>query len=152
MARLKLRAAWQKYRYVLLVAAAGLVLMLLPGGESTPAPDPIPTEAVQDSLERRLEQILSRIEGAGEVAVLLTEARGGEVFYQTEGEDGKTVLVTGSDRSQSGLVRTTMPASYLGAVVVCRGADSPAVRLEIVNAVAKATGLGTDRITVLKME
>ena len=27
-----------------------------------------------------------------------------------------------------------------------------AVRLEIVNAVAKATGLGTDRITVLKME
>ena len=148
----KLTALWQKYRYVLLVAAMGLALMLLPGGGSSGTPESQPTEAVEDDLERRLEEILSRVEGAGEVAVLLTEARGREIFYQTEGEDGDTVVITGADRSQSGLIRTTQPASYLGAVVVCRGADSPAVRLEIVNAVAGVTGLGTDRITVLKME
>ena len=152
MDQLKLRGLWQKYRCVLLVAAAGLGLMLLPGGERGDAPERTVTEAVEESMEQRLENILSRIQGAGEVAVLLTEARGGEIFYQTEGEDGKTVLVSGSDRSESGLVRTTMPPSYLGAVVVCRGADSPRVRLEVVNAVANATGLGTDRITVLKME
>lgn len=151
MGKLNLRGIWRKYRYVLLVAATGLLLMLLPMGETADAPEPAPTEGVQ-TLEHRLEKILSRIRGAGEVAVLLTEERCGEVFYQTEGEDGRTVVVTGSDRSESGLVRTTSPPVYRGAVVVCQGADSPEVRLEVVNAVAKATGLGTDRITVLKME
>ena len=124
--------------------------MLLPGGEE--AEEPAPTLAAEESLEARLEAILSRIDGAGEVKVLLTEEQGGEVFYQTEGEDGKTVLISGADRSESGLVRTTQPPSYRGAVVVCRGADSAAVRLAVVEAVANATGLGTDRITVLKMK
>ena len=139
-----------KYRYVLLVALAGIVLMLLPGGEKTAEPaQPLPTS---ESLESRLEAVLRRIDGAGDVAVLLTEAQGGETFYQTEGEDEKTVLITGTDRSESGLVRTSRAPVYQGAVVVCRGADSPAVRLAIVEAVANATGLGTDRITVLKMK
>ena len=146
----RLKAAIGKYRYVLLVALAGLALMLLPtgGAEETPAP----TAPVEESLEARLEAVLCRIDGAGEVKVLLTEEQGGEVFYQTEGEDEKTVLITGADRSESGLVRTTRPPAYRGAVVVCRGADSPAVRLAVVEAVANATGLGTDRITVLKMK
>ena len=146
----RLRSILMKYRYVLLVALAGLALMLLPAGSEEA--EPTPTVAEERSLESRLESILSRIDGAGEVKVLLTEDRGGEVFYQTEGDDGKTVLISGTDRSESGLVRTTQPPSYRGAVVVCRGADSAAVRLAVVEAVANATGLGTDRITVLKMK
>ena len=124
--------------------------MVIPvGSEET---DPVPTVTAEDTLESRLEAILCRIDGAGEVKVLLTEDRGGEVFYQTEGEDGKTVLICGADRSESGLVRTTEAPVYRGAVVVCRGADSAAVRLAVVEAVANATGLGTDRITILKMK
>ena len=146
----RLKAILGKYRYVLLVALAGLALMLLPGGSEEA--EPVPAPAVEQSLESRLEGILSRIDGAGEVRVLLTEEQGGEVLYQTEGEDGKTVLVTGADRSENGLVRTTQPPCYRGAVVVCKGADSAAVRLAVVEAVANATGLGTDRITVLKMK
>ena len=146
----RVKTIFAKYRYVLLVALAGLALMLLPGGEE--AAEPVPTLAAEESLEARLEAILSRIDGAGEVKVLLTEEQGGEVFYQTEGEEGRTVLISGADRSESGLVRTTQPPSYRGAVVVCRGADSAAVRLAVVEAVANATGLGTDRITVLKMK
>ena len=146
----RLKSILMKYRYVLLVALAGLALMLFPAGSEEA--EPTPTVAEEVSLESRLESILSRIDGAGEVKVLLTEDRGGDVFYQTEGEDGKTVLISGADRSESGLVRTTQPPTYRGAVVVCRGADSAAVRLAVVEAVANATGLGTDRITVLKMK
>lgn len=146
----RLKPILMKYRYVLLVALAGLALMLIPGGSEEA--EPMPAAAVEESLESRLEALLCRIDGAGEVKVLLTEDRGGEIFYQTEGEDGKTVLISGADRSESGLVRTTQPPSYRGAVVVCRGADSAAVRLAVVEAVANATGLGTDRITVLKMK
>ena len=39
-----------------------------------------------------------------------------------------------------------------GAVVVCQGADQPAVRLDVTNAVAAYTGLGSDKISVIKMK
>ena len=39
-----------------------------------------------------------------------------------------------------------------GAVVVCQGADHPQVRLNVTNAVAVYTGLGSDKITVMKMK
>jgi hypothetical protein len=39
-----------------------------------------------------------------------------------------------------------------GVVVVCEGADSPQVRLDVINAVMSYSGLGSDRITVLKMK
>ena len=39
-----------------------------------------------------------------------------------------------------------------GAVVVCSGADDARVRLTVTNAVAGYTGLGSDKITVMKMK
>lgn len=39
-----------------------------------------------------------------------------------------------------------------GAVIVCRGAGDPGVRLNVTNAVAAYTGLGSDKITVMKMK
>lgn len=39
-----------------------------------------------------------------------------------------------------------------GAVVLCRGAEQSAVRLAVINAVSAYTGLGSDKITVIKMK
>lgn len=39
-----------------------------------------------------------------------------------------------------------------GVVVVCSGAESARVRLDVVNAVTAYTGYGSDRVTVLKMK
>jgi stage III sporulation protein AG len=36
--------------------------------------------------------------------------------------------------------------------VVCQGADDPVVKLLIVDAVSKVTGLGADKISVMKMK
>ena len=63
-----------------------------------------------------------------------------------------TVTVTDDTRNQTGLIQQVIPPTYQGAIVVCQGADSPAVRLAIVEAVSKVTGLGADRISVLKMK
>ena len=107
-------------------------------------------------MEKRLEVVLSQIHGAGKVKVLLTEERGHRTVYQADpGSDGTssdTVLITGTDRTQQGLVIQIESPVYQGAVVVCQGGDDPAVRLAIVEAVSDATGLGADRITVLKMK
>ena len=150
----------KKYRYVLLVVLAGLFLMALPDGKNAkaaPEPAAAVTEPRQD-LQTDLEEILSQIQGAGRVRVLLTQREGEQTVYQTDedstssGVRSDTVLLSGADRSQTGLVRQINPPTYLGAVIVCQGADSASVRLAIVSAVGSVTGLSTDKITVLKMK
>ena len=146
----------KQYRYVLLVVLAGILLMVLPGEKE---PEAIPTQSqVQPALQEELAELLSRLEGAGKVKVLLTEAEGAKTTYQsdtdirTDAQQSDTVLITGSDRSQTGLVRQVDPPRYQGAVVLCQGAHRASVRLAIVEAVANATGLPTSRISVLKMK
>ena len=112
----------------------------------------------RQDLQTGLEEILSQIQGAGRVQVLLTQREGERTVYQTDedstssGIRSDTVLLNGSDRSQTGLVQQVNPPTYLGAVIVCQGADSASVRLAIVSAVGSVTGLSTDKITVLKMK
>lgn len=154
----------KKYRYVVLVLLAGLVLMALPEGADTQENAVQAEEETvhQESLENALAQILSQIEGAGKVKVLLTESAGEEILYQTDEDFSQseqssdvrreTVLVTDAQRSQEGLVRQVNPPQYQGAIVLCQGAGSPSVKLSITEAVSDATGLTFDRITVLKMK
>lgn len=152
----------EKYKYGFLVAVAGILLMLLPGGsveQEQPSTEP---ELRQETLEQTLEAVLSQIQGAGRVKVLLSQRTGEEILYQTdtdEDTDGegtsrqsRTVVVSDDSRKENGLVRRTDPPQYLGAVVVCEGADNAQVCLAVVEAVSCATGLDTSRISVLKMK
>lgn len=152
---------FQRYRYAVLIVLLGIVFMCLPSANKKSAdtsPATISQTAVQQSLDVSLAGILSQIKGAGKVEVLLTENKGTETLYQSDENTGTdtlrrdTVIITGSDRAQAGLVRQVNPPIYLGAIIVCQGADSAAVRLAIVQAVSSVTGLGSDRITVLKMK
>ena len=151
---------WKKYRYVLLVVLAGLVLLALPERSTDEkAQTEVSQTQPKSDLQEDLETILSQVQGAGKVRVLLTQAEGERTVYQTDtdadasgGTRRDTVILTGSDRVQTGLVQQQLSPVYLGAVVVCQGADSASVRLSVVEAVANATGLSTDRITVLKMK
>lgn len=114
------------------------------------------------SLQEQLSALLSQMSGAGRVKVLLTEAAGEQTLYQSDrdtstNEDAHTertdtVILSDSARGQGGLICQINPPTYLGAVVLCQGADQPAVRLAITEAVANATGLGYHKITVLKMK
>jgi len=153
-------AVLKKYGIAAAVLLAGLLLMVFPVGEETSVPA-VPASS-EKTLEEALSDILSNMEGAGKVKVLLTESHGAQTLYQTEediseGETGmqsrrETVIITGSDRAQSGLVRQILPPKYQGAVVLCQGGADDRVRLQIVNAVMSATGLRSDKITVLKMK
>ena len=51
-----------------------------------------------------------------------------------------------------GVGRAQVLLSKMGAVVVCDGADSAVVRLEVTDAVMAYTGLGGDKISVMKMK
>ncbi len=158
----KLALFANKYKYVFLILLAGIVLMLIPSKKENQTVQ-TPTQAVVETedISSQLQQILSKMSGVGRVEVLLTVASGEKVIYQydqdiSNGETGSsrldTVIITDSDRSESGLVQQINPPIYQGAIIVCQGADNISVRLNIIEAVAKVTGLGTDRISVLKMK
>ena len=153
-----------KYRYALLVLALGLVLMTLPvGNKKTEAEVPkTDVNITKKDPSSELAQILGQIRGVGRVQVLLTVKTGETTVYQTDedtsvSESGssirkETVIITDSDRNQQALVVQVLPPNYMGAVIVCQGAEDASVRLAVVEAVSKATGLGADKITVLKMK
>ena len=150
--------AWVKrYRYPLLVLALGLVLMAVPGWSTRQeVTEPTVQTEQQPDLTALLTEILGEIEGVGKVQVLLSVAVGEQVIYQTDtdgtGVRKETVIITDSERNQQALVSQVLPEAYRGAIVVCQGGDSPAVRLAVVEAVRRATGLGADCILVLKMK
>ena len=157
----RINALFGKYKYPMLVALVGLGLMLLPS-EQEPTEPAEPPRAVECSLEEKLEALLGRIEGAGQVSVLLTEKEGSQTLYQTDSqtdadESGSrrtddTVLIEDENRTESGLVRQTLGPVYRGAVILCQGADDPTVKLAVVEAVRCVTGLGADQISVQKMK
>lgn len=147
----------KKYRFVLLVLVVGLIFMLIPSkkeDEEQIEPSETVQTLLQPSLDELLADILSKIEGAGKVQVLLTKAKGEETVYQTDtsGTQISTVIISNQERAEEGLIMQVNPPVYLGAIVVCQGADSPSVRLAVVEAVSNVTGLGSDRISVLKMK
>lgn len=149
-----------KYKFALLILLLGLGIMGIPEKE-IPERE-VTTSSEEPSVQEQLQSVLSQIEGAGRVEVLLTQAQGARTHYRTdiqresEGDreslEEKTVLITGSDRTESGLVLGTDPPVYQGAVVVCQGGGNPQVKLAIVEAVRCATGLGANQISVVKMK
>ena len=157
-----LEQLWKKYRLVLLIVLAGLLLMLLPGGSGQETEE-VRQERETFSLEeteRRMEEILSRIEGTGKLQLMLTLKSGSQLYLAEdtdESADGEEVQVQretvtlhrGSGYEDVVITRQIYPM-YQGALVVCQGADKATVRLAVTEAVAALTGLSSDKITVVK--
>jgi stage III sporulation protein AG len=141
-----------KNKYALLILAVGLILVLLPTGTKTKTSEPTsglsaPAFSIADE-EGRLEKQLSLIKGAGKVSVLLS-VKGSAYRELAESKDETLVVSENGDEKVVDL--NYVNPEYLGAVIVCEGAGSADVRLEVTNAVAVYTGLATNKITVISM-
>lgn len=145
------------YKYVLLVIALGLILLLIPQGEKADETDVAASAEVSfsvDELEEELEDILSRITGAGHVTVMLTQETEGDRIYATDrsmSDDEREetlVVISDQDGGESAVIETRNAPVFRGALIVCQGGGDPAVKLQITQAVSDLTGLGADRITV----
>ena len=122
-------------------------------------------EALQQ-LESELEDLLSQVEGAGNVRVMLRYAASPRTVYQTDSTqevrsgaeekdtttEVRTVLASDGSSKENAVTVQVVSATFQGAVVVAQGADDAQVKLNLVSAVSSLTGLGTDKITVIKMK
>lgn len=110
--------------------------------------------------EKRLGELLSSIDGAGNVKVYLSFGSCQRYIYASEGrrsrsgdkteEEDKYVMV-GSGSEKSPLVETVEKPEVTGAVIVCDGGDSPSVREKMYKAASAALGISTAKIYVAKL-
>ena len=160
-------AVWKaldQYKYVLIVIAAGIILLLWPTGDrkqntGTDNSPEIWETFDLEALEEKLSKTLSKVEGAGEVTVTLTVKSGMEqvlasdrttsVSERGSSVEEETVLINSGGGQETVLLTRKYP-TFQGALVVCEGGDSAEIRLLLTQAVSALTGLGTDRITVCK--
>lgn len=159
---------------LLLFGAAALAVLLLllssfPGKDKTErqsteyAELSENAEEIERTLERRLEELIGKIEGAGDVSVMVTLDRTSQRLYekdlktQTETENNsgggtentaqqtETVLAGSSKQPlQTGVIQPKVR----GAAVVCRGASDPLIREKVTYTVAKALNIGISRVYV----
>lgn len=139
----------------LAVLAVGCLLLLIPMGAEADTQREEKTKEPFDleRFEERLEEALSRIEGAGETKVVLSLDSGErQVLAQdreqtNSGASVQTVTVGGGSERSVVPVQTMAPG-FRGALVVSPGAGDAAVRLALTRAVSVLTGLGSDCICV----
>ena len=154
------KGALKRYQYVLLVMAAGVLLMMLPmgpsgGSEEAQGPPEGEGQFDLELFEEKLSQVLSDIQGAGKTRVVLTLKSGSRQVLaqdtQSRGEGERSVSTVTLGRgsgSQEVVPLQTVAPQFRGALVVCAGGDDPGVRLQVIRAVSALTGLGSDCITV----
>jgi stage III sporulation protein AG len=170
----KITAVFEKYKYLLLVIAAGIILLIIPTGSGVKK-DAAVSDKEDFSVteqEKKLTELISSIQGAGRVKVMLTIKSGTETVYENEeqsdisrsetenaasytfeqSQDVKPVVLSDGSGSEKPVIRKKVYPEYQGAVIVCDGADNASLRLKIVEAVSSLLNLGTDKITVARMK
>ena len=164
---------WARYKYFLAVIAVGVLLLL---SAKVPASEPAKEEGTQteaafdlQTFQQSVADSLAQIEGAGRVEVLLSLEAGEESVYasdvsqssqSTGGSSDSTsetyqstmsILSDGSYGETPVLIKSKYP-TFRGAVILCEGADSDTVRLQIVQAVSALCGISSDHISISKLK
>lgn len=126
---------------------------------------------IDSRLEKRLEDILSKISGVGSVNVLITYSESGSIlplYNETSNnskteetvEDGNTkttetieskkeIIV---DSTSNPIVEKTINPKIEGAIITAQGANNSKVKENIILAVEAATGLASHKIQVFSMD
>lgn len=134
----------------------------------------IPNNSGNSALENQLEEILKKLEGVGNVKVLITYAETNKVvpmynedFQQSttqeedtqggvrtinENSSKKEVVYQENNGQKSVVTSSVVTPEIKGAVVLAKGASNGVVKSNIIQAVEAATGLPTHKIQVFEMK
>lgn len=93
-------------------------------------------QAYSDELKERLHDIVSQIDGVGEVKVFLTMDNSGENVYLSN-TDTKTKSIEPTVR---------------GVVIVCEGGDDPVVVNRVLGAVTRSLSISSDKVYITKLD
>lgn len=170
----------KKILILLLIGVFGMVLLMvtefLPGdGENKPQETQPENaqEVVEDresyvaETERKLEEMISAISGAGRTKVMVTLENSEESVWATQGnrtqEKGGTqeqskysaeeeyVVIQSGSSEEGGLLLKIIQPKIRGVAIVCDGGDNVYVREKITSTVASVLDISTAKISIAKM-
>lgn len=110
-----------------------LLASLLPGYQEK-TDESFSLSEYKAKLEQELSELCSSVDGVGKCYVYITFEKGAENIYK------------------SGELIESRPPRVLGVSVVCKGADSSAVRHELAELFTSIFGIGTNRVKILKLK
>ncbi len=112
-------------------------------------------------LEGRIEEMISSLYGAGRSKVIVTLDCDYETVYAKDGSYSKDDLssdeeseyiIIDSDEREDGLVLKTVTPKVRGVAVLCEGGDNPSVIQAIVDMLSALLDIGTNNISVSKIQ
>ena len=159
----------KKAQLILAAALAGIILIVISSAASVPdeaeaseqSSEEFDEEEYTTALEKRLEEMISLINGAGEARVIVTLECDYETVYARDGrfsKDGNSTdedseyIIIDSEEAQGGLLLKTVTPRIRGVAVVCGGGDNPYVECAVVEMLSSVLDVGTNHISVSKIK
>ena len=119
-------------------------------------------EEYESKIEKRLEQILSQIEGIGTCKVMVTLESSAQSVYTADRESSinedknsssssdSSKYVILDDNGQQALLEKEIEPFVRGVIVVCGGADNINVKQSVIDCVSAGLGISSANISVVK--
>lgn len=149
-----------------LIAIAGIFLSdsfsAQKSKDSQSSAEVIDRDEYETNIEKRLEQILSEIEGIGNCKVMVTLESSAQNVYTSDRESSannandsssysdssKHVIL--DDNGQQALLEKEIEPFVRGVIVVCGGADNINVKQSVIDCVSAGLGISSANISVVK--
>jgi stage III sporulation protein AG len=148
------------------VGLAAMAIILLSGISRDSPETPVTTpdedlfslsESYALTVETKLSELLSQIEGVGEAKVMVTVGASEEYVYASDGKNGTTgnsseiVIIDGKDGKEA-LRKKIYSPKITGVVIACKGGDDSRTVEKVMKAVSTALGIGASRIYVVELK
>lgn len=159
---------------ICIIGVLGLLLIVfsefIPNGKSDKSHDDSSSvldtaysNTFKSDIEKELKEIISRIDGVGEVSLMLTLDGTTEYVYAEdvdtqidENSTGKSdkykneVIIVDSDGNETALVKKIIEPKVKGVVIVCTGGGNIEIKERVIKAVSSALNISTNNICVEK--
>ena len=163
-----------KVLVIVIIGILGLLLIavseFIPSGEknekkevSTYLADTSYTHSFKKETERELKEIISKIDGVGEVSLMLTLDGTTEYVYAEdvdtetdENSDSRSnkyknkVIIVDSDGWETALVKKIIEPKVKGVIIVCSGGGNIEIKERVIKAVSSALNISSNNICVEK--
>lgn len=159
----------RKKLIILIVALLGIILIVISSvgeesisGEETTQPQTDFSESdYTAALEKRLEETVSSLYGAGRSSVMVTLECDYETVYARDGSYSKDeassdekseYIIIDSEQQEDGLVLKTVTPRVRGVAVLCEGGNDPYVCEQVSQMLSALLDLGSNSISVSKIQ
>ncbi len=114
----------------------------------------------EEFLEKRIEDEISKISGAGETSVMLTldsseefsyAQNSTEEIFENESARKSEIITVENGSSETPVIVKTTEAKIRGILVICKGGDDPFVSEKIIESLRALLDVPSNRISVAKM-